>query len=85
MFHPPKIPQRQRNGNGTGLQWVSVANPLKADMAPVADSFFQQFLVIVSRYCSCNGFTSLLNLGLNLLNYNGFAMGDPLQTVGHSL
>ena len=24
MFHPPKIPQRQRNGNGTGFQRVPV-------------------------------------------------------------
>ena len=40
MFHPPKMPQRQRNGNGTGFQRVPVDNPLNADVAPVADPFF---------------------------------------------
>ena len=40
MFHPPKIPQRQRNSNGTGFQWVLVENPLNADVAPIADPFF---------------------------------------------
>ena len=26
MLHPSQIPQRERNSNGTGLQWVPVAN-----------------------------------------------------------
>ena len=47
MFHPPRIPQRQRNGNGTGFQWVPVENPLNADVAPVADPFFQPLLAVV--------------------------------------
>ena len=47
MFHPPKMPQRQRNGNGMGLQWVPVENPLNADVAPVADPFFQPLFAIV--------------------------------------
>ena len=47
MFHPPKIPQRQQNGNGTGFQWVPVENPLNADVAPVADPFFQPLLAVV--------------------------------------
>ena len=33
----------------------------------------------------CNGFINLLNLKLNLLNCNRFAMGFPLQPVGHPL
>ena len=47
VFHPPKIPQRQRNGNGTGFQWVPIENPLNADVAPVADPFFQPLLAVV--------------------------------------
>ena len=61
MFHPPKMPQRQRNGNGTGFQRVPVENPLNADVAPVADPFFQPLLAVVyrcwfnGRCCECNG------------------------------
>ena len=40
MFYPPKIPQRQWNGNGMGFQRVPIENPLNADVAPVADPFF---------------------------------------------
>ena len=47
MFHPPKMPQRQRNGNGTGFQRVPVENPLNADVAPIADPFFQPLLAVV--------------------------------------
>ena len=54
MFHPPKMPQRQRNGNGTGFQRVPVENPLNADVAPVADPFFQPLLAVVYR-CWFNG------------------------------
>ena len=91
MFHPPKMPQRQRNGNGTGFQWVPVENPLNADVAPVADPFFQPLLAVVGRCWTngrcwkCNGVINLLNLKLNLLNCNGFATGCPLQPVGHPL
>ena len=42
MFHPPKIPQRQWNGNGMGLQRVRVANPLNVNVAPIADPFFSR-------------------------------------------
>ena len=49
MFHPPKMPQRQWNGNGTGFQWVPVENPLNADVVPVADPFFQPLLAVVCR------------------------------------
>ena len=91
MFHPPKILQRQQNGNRTGLQWVPVENPLNADVAPIADLFFQPLLAVVGHcwfngYCwKCNGFINLLNLRLNLLNCSGFATGFPLQPVGHPL
>ena len=54
MFHPPKMPQRQRNGNGTGFQRVPVENPLNTDVAPVADPFFQPLLAVVYR-CWFNG------------------------------
>ena len=54
MFHSPKMPQRQRNGNGTGFQRVPVENPLNADVAPVADPFFQPLLAVVYR-CWFNG------------------------------
>ena len=47
MFHPPKIPRWQRNGNGTGFQWVPIENPLNADVALVADPFFQLLLAVV--------------------------------------
>ena len=54
MFHPPKMPQRQRNGNATGFERVPVENPLNADVAPVADPFFQPLLAVVYR-CWFNG------------------------------
>ena len=91
MFHPPKIPQQQWNGNRTGFQWVPVANPLNADVAPVVDPFFELLLAVVGRcwlngHCwKCNGVINLLNLRLNLLNCNGFATGGLLQPVGHPL
>ena len=91
MFHSPKIPERQRNGNGTGFQRVPIENRLNADVAPIADPFFQPLLAIVCRcwfngHCwKCNGSINLLNLRLNLLNCNGFATGFPLQPVGHPL
>ena len=91
MFYPPKMPQQQRNGNGTSFQRVPVENPFNADVAPVADPFFQPLLAVVGRCwfngrCwKCNGFIDLLNLRLNLFNYNGFATGFPLQPVGHPL
>ena len=91
MFNPPKIPQRRRNGNGTGFQRVPVENRLNADVAPIADPFFQPLLAIVGRCwfngrCwKCNMFINLLNLRLNLINCNGFATGFPLQPVGHPL
>lgn len=44
MLHPPEIAQRQWNGNGKGLQRVPIGNPSKADVAPVAESFFQPLL-----------------------------------------
>ena len=47
MFHPLKIPQQQRNGNGTGLQQIPNENPFNADVAPVADPFFQPLLAVV--------------------------------------
>ena len=82
MFHPPKIPQRQWNGNGTGLQRGPIANPLNVDVAPIVDPFFQPLLAVVG---SATGSLKLLNLELNLLNYNGFGTGGPLQPVGHPL
>ena len=53
-FHPPKIPQWQRNGNGTGFQRVPIENPLNADVAPIADPFFQLLLAVVC-HCWFNG------------------------------
>ena len=47
MFHPPKIPQQQRDSNGTDFQWVPVANQLDANAAPVADPFFPPLLAVV--------------------------------------
>ena len=85
MFHPPKILQWQRNGNGTSLQRVPIENLLNAEMAPVADPFFQLLLAIIGRCWIRSGIINLLNLELNLLNYNVFAMGGPLQPVGHLL
>ena len=54
MFHPPKMPQRQRNGNGMGFQRVPIENLLNADVAPVADLFFQPLLAVV-YHCWFNG------------------------------
>ena len=47
MSHPPKMPQRQRKGNGTGFHRGPVENPLNADVAPVADPFFQPLFAVV--------------------------------------
>ena len=47
MFHPPKIPQRQRNGNRIGFQRVPVENPLNADVVPIANPVFQPLLAVV--------------------------------------
>ena len=58
---------------------------------PLLTRFFQPLLDVVchcwfnGRCRKCNGFINLLNLRLNLLNCNGFAMGFPLQPVGHPL
>ena len=80
MFHPPKMPQRQWNGNGTGFQRVPVENPLNANVAPAAGRclplLVQRPLLKMQR---------VLNLRLNLLNCNGFSTGQPLQPVGHPL
>ena len=54
MFHPPKIPQQQRNGNGTGFQRVPIEKSLNADVAPVANPFFQPLLDVVG-HCWLNG------------------------------
>ena len=54
MFHPPKIPQQQRNINRTGFQRVAVENPLNADVAPVVDPFFKPLLAVVG-HCWFNG------------------------------
>ena len=54
MFHPPKMPQQQRNGNRTGFQRVPIENPLNADVAPVSDPFFQPLLAVVG-HCWFNG------------------------------
>ena len=67
------------------MQRVPVEKPLNADVAPVADPFFQPLLADVGRCWKCNRFTDLLNLRLNFLNCNGFATGFPLQPVGHLL
>lgn len=67
MFHPPKVPQWQWNGNGTSLQQVPVANQLKSDVASAAKPFFQPLLAIV---VTTTVFINLLNLRINLLNYN---------------
>ena len=74
MFHPPKIPQRQRNGNATGLLWVLIAHPLKCDVAPVVGCC--RPLAIPN---TAMGLINLINLGLNLLNCNGFAMSAFLD------
>ena len=65
------IPPKSPNGNGTGFQWAPIENPLNADVAPVADPFFQPLLKM----------QRVLNLRLNLLNCNGFSTGQPLQPV----
>ena len=48
MFHPPKIPQQQRNSNRTGFQWVPIANPLNADVPPVVDPLFSHCLPLLA-------------------------------------
>ena len=81
VFHSLKIPQRGRNSNGTGLQRVSNANPLKFGVAPVVDQLFQLLFTVVDPMVivvAATVFINLVRLGLNLLNYNGFATGDPL-------
>ena len=60
MFHPPKILQQQRNGNGMGFQGVPVANPLNADVAPVADPFFQPLLAVVGSTAVAGNAIALL-------------------------
>ena len=75
MFHPRKIPQRQRNGNETGLQRVPVANPLNVDGAPVAGRCWPN-----GRSWICNGVINFHNLGQNLLNNNVFCNGWPVAT-----
>ena len=44
-------PKKSPNGNGTGFQRVPVLNgyPLNADVAPVADPFFQPLLAVVEN------------------------------------
>ena len=86
MFHPPKILQQQWNGNRTGFQRVPISKPLNANVAPIANPFFPT----VAHRCwpnghcwKCNGVINLLHLRLNFLNCNGFAIGCPLQPVGH--
>ena len=37
------------------------------------------------HYWKCNRVINLLNLSLDLLNFNGFAPGGPLQPVGYPL
>ena len=91
MSHPPKSP----NGNATvterGLQWVPIANSLKSDVAPIVDPFSSRCWPLFAMadpttiVVAATGFPNLLNLGLNLLNYNGFETVDPLQPVGHPL
>ena len=49
-FHPPRIPQQQWNGNKTGWKWVTVADPLKSDVAPIVDPFFKPFLAIATCF-----------------------------------
>ena len=61
MFHPPKNPQRQQNGNGMGFQWVPVENPLNADVGPVADPFFQPLLAVVGPTAIVGNATGSLN------------------------
>ena len=46
--------QDHPNGNGTATEWVFNGYPLNADVAPVADPFFQPLLAIVCR-CWFNG------------------------------
>ena len=42
MCHPPKIPQRQRNSNRTGFQWVPVENPSNLTWHPLLTRFFSR-------------------------------------------
>ena len=68
MFHPPKIPQQQWNNNKTGLPRVPIANPLKANVAPIADPFFQPLLAVVDPAATvqpATGFINLLNLKIH--------------------
>lgn len=44
-----------------GLQWVPIANPLKVDVAPIADSFFQPLLAIVDQIAIVDAATSFIN------------------------
>ena len=75
----------------TATEQVFNGYPLNADVAPIANPFFQPLLTVVGRcwfngYCwKCNRFINLLNLKLNLLDCNGFATGHPSQPVGHPL
>ena len=39
--------KKSPNGNRTGFQRVPIENPLNADVAPVADPFFQPLLAVV--------------------------------------
>ena len=83
MFHPPRIPQWQWNGNGAGFQRVPVENPLNADVAPIANPFFSAVASRCwpnGRCWKCNGFINLLNLRLDLLNCNGFCNGLSVAT-----
>ena len=45
------ILQKSPNGNGMATEWVfngyPVENPLNADVAPIADPFFQPLLAVV--------------------------------------
>ena len=86
---PPSPSQEQRcsilqkspNGNGMGFQQVPIEDPLNADVAPIADPFFQPLLAVVGSTAYFENATGLLicfNLRLNLLNCNGFATGHPL-------
>ena len=69
------ILQKSLSVNRMATEQVFNEYPLNVDVALVVDPFFQRLLVVVE----CNGFINLLNLRLNLLNYNGFAMGHPLR------
>ena len=69
MFHPPKLPQQQQNGNETGLQWVPIAKPSKTDLTPIALPFFSccwPLLAVVDPMAIVEATTGFINL----LNYN---------------